>query len=1523
LDKAVLGVEMALLRTEIEKALEELISQEEGMRFQGLAVVIGKLRWPELVARQRKKDLGLDAYARASLTQENVGKGLAASITPTLTKISHDVVTAKENFPDLRKLIFVTPAKVGNADRKKWEDKIEQDHGIELHVIEREEIITLMQMPESASLLASFLYLKHDIEPPAESVVAKAKRAAEVVVQNWFSKTKNQPLIDLLAVRLDHDGAESDDLLSLEQIDQALSQSRRIVLEGPAGRGKTTTLIQLGLKSRFAGIPLMIELPAWASSGREILEYVAGMPAFQAEGLTSADLAQLQTVEPFLFLLNGWNEIAESNSVRAVEALKLLERDFPSSGIIVATRKHHFTPPLPGATQLRLLRLRHSERTSYLEARLGGKGRALRIRIDSEPALDDLTLTPFVLSEVASLFEAGADIPSTKIGILSEVLRLQEQRDEHRNALLTAPIFGRQTDFLKTLATEMTRRGTVYLGEAEARSFTADITNELVACGQLSPAGSPEVLSLLTAHHVLERIDYPKIAFQFEHQQVQEYYAALDLFERLLDIGEGDQEAIERFKEQYVNDPVWGEPVRMIAEMCAESTEDEALHDRAVSAGVKLVGMTLSVDIVFAGELARLCGKLIWKKVRDSVGERLRNVYTVQEGAFRQLALAAMLGTGSDDFKDIIIPVLSGSDQQSRLKTYRLFPSIETSSLGPNWRDEVRGWSEEARSDFVAELLHHRLKVEIANFAAEDESKVVKSAAISGLLWTGSEEVLARVLESLDPETFEELACQHTNEFPKDLRPKQIIAIRHRLDATQDPSSRLRMGLELIELGERRLAEIIKDAMTALSGSELSKIGSPTVKHALEYIGRTDPEWESDWVAIRIAEGSLWDPKYWLPFVTCVSDDLTDKLLTRLETEDLRKERIDGLIFAVSKLSNENISARVFSKLRELQGRVDEDHDKKHEFESQIIWQLEALFRSFPGDVAAAGILSSASCRDPLDIKVTTQVLTRIASDMEPLKICNDDLRVQLRYYLRSTIDIVLEQDDFNGKEKADMASSIARIGEPGDIELLVRLIYADIERIRQGKAARASGDSGPRVNGSYMSYSRWHIASARLLDSCGANEVLIDLLSEPEYRSDAAAAMAVDFLPKSSQFFSRPFRSDIMWAAREGRSTSPADDQWRTRFASAINSEIERLRERAPEGKSFPILAQLANALAAVDGHGSAATVLEIIGKPDEWNQFICLDAAERLLIAGVLLPVNTLFSQVNPILERTRHWLQKSERDLLRRALVLCPFVDDPKLGIAKMREVLSKRQFRGYELRELIMALGESRSEAASELLYDLATDPQIFRECDDYLIDALSKLNKPLARELLLGLVDPEIPDLLLTRRPQREDVLVGRLAELAQDDAEVGERLRKLCESDIPILIRDILSKVMNLIGTPEAFSASLSLIDDTRQIAIPQGIWSLLNNAFINRRPHAQNSSIFELSPSSSNQLRTELFRMAIRDEKRWKSALRLLVEIEEWRLEQGRPTIEPRHPDLTSGQPWPPWEAFGHPNQKTLDGHL
>jgi len=1509
--KARAGVRVVVLRTDIERSLDEIVSQEEGMLFQGLAVVLGKKRWPELIARQRKKDFGLDAYAPASLTPERIGKGLAASITPTLKKISDDAETAKKNFPDLGALLFVTSSKVGNADRKRWEEAIQEEHGVELHIIEREEIITQMMIPENASLRASFLRLNIDVEPQIADLIDRTRRAGEVVVRTWAGKTKGHPLIDLTAVRLDPNGAESADVLPLKQVDQALMQSGRIVLEGPAGRGKTTMLIQLAKRARAAGTPFIVELPAWTSSRRGILEYIAGMPAFQAESITPADLARVQQTEPFLFLLNGWNEIAESNSVQANDALRELERDFPSAGIIVATRTHHLTPPLPGALRLRLLPLRRVQRAAYLAARLGMKGAELCSHIDSDPSLDELTRTPFILSEVASLFEAGAAIPSTKIGVLAQVLRLQEQRDEHRNALQAAPIFDRQMDYLKALATEMTRRGAVALPEANARAVSAAVARELVGCGQIEPVGPPAVLAALTAHHVFERVEYPQTAFQFEHQQLQEYFAALDVRARLLDLRDDDRDATGRFTADYVNDPAWAEPLRMIAETFAEQAGDGKIDRRNTSAGGKLVEMALAVDLVFAAELAQLCGAVVWNEVRAAIGDRIRAVYASHDGNFRQYAIAAMFATGADDFSDIIVPLLSGQDQQTRLRTYRLWPDIQVSSLGPNWREQVHGWSEEARADFVSELLHHRIDGEIAAFAAEDDSVAVKNAAVSGLMWTGSDEALTRVLESMDAQTFEEVARKNADQLPAALRPKTIAAMRSFIETTTDHPARLRTALNLIDLGETGLDGVIKDAMTALSGGDMRNLGSHYIQPALEHLRKTDPAWVSEWVVTQVAEGVLYEPEYWLPFATAISDGLIEKYLQRIETEDLKNGHFGGMISIIASRADANLAARVFTRLLELRREVDAEPGVRHELEWQIMRQLEAVFRDLPDDIAAAGILSSVTNGDPLDIKVATGLLSRVArSDVEPLRIAADDLKASLRAYLKSSVDVVLRQDDFNGEKKANLASSIAQVGKPEDMADLVRLIRADIERVRRGRAARVAGDRGPLGNGGAMSYVGWHIAAVRHLDAAGAEQVLIDLLPEPEYRSEAAAAMARDFVPKSERSFDRTFRYALIWAAREGRTPPPGDNQQRTRFAAAIDAEIKRLREQNQDGKPAAGLKELAKALAAIDGRGSASAVLDVIAMPGQWDQYTCLDTAERLLIAGVFLPATIAIALVDSIIERTEKWMQDSDRYLLCQILALCPFVDDPAAGIAKIRAVLGKRKFWGHELRELVTALGESRSDAAVDLLCELISDASMFEQCEGNFIKAFATLDTSRAQEFLLSFIDPDIHGITLTLSYHGEHVLIALLVELVQNRPELSERLAELCERDLPELNRHILSKVMEGLGTPEALAANLNLIDDTKIPPVPLGVWDQLEGAFVERRPFENNSNVFTQHSRASNELRVRLFKMAIGDEKKRKAACKLLGQIEEWRLEYGRPTGEPRHPNLTSSQSWPPEES-------------
>ncbi|MBK8172686.1 MAG: hypothetical protein IPK60_20425 [Sandaracinaceae bacterium] len=135
-------------------------------------------------------------------------------------------------------------------------------------------------------------------------------------------------------------------------------------------------------------------------------------------------------------------------------------------------------------------------------------------------------------------------------------------------------------------------------------------------------------------------------------------------------------------------------------------------------------------------------------------------------------------------------------------------------------------------------------------------------------------EALTRVLESLDAQTFEEVARKNADQLPAALRPKEIAAVRNFIKTTTDHPARLRTALNLIDLGETGLDGVVKDALAALSGGDMRNLGPHYIQPALssnapnrscqgERVG-SYPGWR----------GVLCEQEYWLPFATTIPDAL-------------------------------------------------------------------------------------------------------------------------------------------------------------------------------------------------------------------------------------------------------------------------------------------------------------------------------------------------------------------------------------------------------------------------------------------------------------------------------------------------------------------------------------------------------------------------------------------------------------------------------------------------------------------------
>lgn len=1499
------------LGPDIERALEELVFYEEGMKFQSLAVVLAKKRWPDLIACEPKKDLGADAIAKPAFSAEGEGKVLACSITAELGKVRDDAQKIKDHYKGIDRLIFATPVAVSNEKGEAWATEIERDFGFKLAIMPRQDIITSLEDPSNVALLKNHLGIHVEVGASLEKLVEEVRAAANEVSAGWLRRISNRPLIELRALKLESEGQDSDEVLQLADICEALGQSRRIVLEGSAGRGKTTTLAQIASAQSPTGISLLIDLPAWTESNTGILQFLAGMQQFQSRSLDATALARVANVEHLSFLLNGWNEVAESDSRHAEIVLRGLDRDFPTAGILVATRTHHLLPPLRGAARARLLPLTRSERIAYLDARLGNRAASLCKRLETDRVLDDLTRTPLFLSEVTSLFEADTPIPSTKIGVLDAVMSLVERSEEHRNALQQAPLAGNARDYLGALATQLTMQGRVSIPEDEARSAVSAVGALLKDTRQIEALPDPaDVLNALCAHHVLESQEYPANAFRFGHQQFQEFYSAVDVRRQLADLViEGDEDKKGQFIKTVVNEPAWAEPLGMIAEEIGHSPNDEGRTD-VVSEGELLVTTALYVDPVFAAELARFCGAQVWQTVRADVNDRLRSLYAVPDSRYRRIALAGMLASGSEDFKDIIVPILSSSNQQCRLDLYRTW-GLHLSCLGPDWRETVSQWPEEARIDLVSESLHQRYLSEIAPFAESDPSVKVKEAAIRGLCWIGAEDEASHLLQLLDPRTSESVLQEfQLRLLPRSVRDSALAASERAFEASDDPWRRLGLLLRQSALGTTKSAEL-KEDLGRIAGKIDEHQAHFVVKPALEIVQAADPEWVSAWVAERVAAGSLWHDT-WMNLITTVPADLKEALVRRLETEDFQHEPHGNIIRVLAVAADAALAQRIFLKLCELRGIIRNSPDEKHEFEWAVERQLEDLLRALPVDVAVSGFSDRFSkAVNGVELDVITRVFSEVGRvNDDPLAALDATTRANFRGYIRSALPVVLQEADFSGELKANTNSVLASIGMPEDLTEMRRLIQADIERFRKAMALRASGDRSRAANP--ISYAMWHVRAVMRFDPEESDSVLLDLLNDPEYERSVVEEVARQIAPRKRQhgFFDKVDYEQI-WKARSGVQDQSQMDR-RRRFAKAIQERIATIfAERAGSKQKRPYefrLRILGLALASIDSRGSADVVFEVMSIPDDWDVWTRVKAFEELLFDGVTLPLDRTLALLDSFRVRLRrHGFQQDDQSTATRLLCLLPFVDDPSKGIETIRQVTSELRIYADHLRDVAEALGHCRCDGALAFLRELAADNAVTQQLGDAWIRAVAAIDTAESRGLLLCFIDPRLSGLPIEAEFGRDDVLAACIVDLMRRDKAVEANVLHLCSTALPSKNRMLLAKVVGQLGGLEAVSAGLNLIDDTANPSIPYNIRKQLEDAFIEKRPVAVHENTYTLEPRGSNAIRTILLEMSFTDARRKKSAATLLAQIEEWRLEYGRPVGEPRHPALDTGTSWPP----------------
>jgi hypothetical protein len=1519
-------MEKTLIRwAEIEKAIEELIVHEEGVRFQRLAISLAKKRWPEIIATEVHKDAGKDAISYHYLTKDGGEFVVACSITATYEKIKHDMDKNLASGNQLAFLAFYTPKVVSNTTIEKWQNDFRKDYESELIVITREEIIHELIKSENHWMCEAFLGLPVEVNHDIETIVSKYKGAAQKIIEQWkrHIRSDTNRLINIEASLTDDKGKPLGQNYDPRGIAQQLTECRRIVLKGSPGAGKTTTLVQIAelLLDNYNKVPLIISLSDWAESEDDIMTFISKHPILVATGISSLDIALLHEHGRLTFLFNGWNEIVPSLLGQVGRQLQRIDRDY-SAGIIVASREHHVSPPLYESMNLVLQSLNNTQRKIYIKSVVPKESSEDMInRIETNKSLNSITRTPLFLSEIIQLYINNVQIPDSKYGILQSVIMRAEQNPEHSTPLQIEPLSGRATQYLSLLAFKMTENGRVGMQYEQALAVINEINEQLRTDGQIVTRPDPQmIIDILCSHHLLEKSvsSISTIAIHFVHQQFQEFYASTRLMNKIaLLCRTVDEITIRAFQRNIINMPIWEESLKLLAEeisrLIIETGKIMPYDIDAVVAGRDLVRWTIPIDPFFAAKLVGILGKAVWDEVKDGFGPLLRKWYECKNEDYRECALAAIFATGSEEFSDIIWPLLEHTDQQVRLSSYRAGRTFNLTCLGSKWKERICRWDEDRRSEFISELslVGQSDAIEIfEEFAKNDLSPKVRATAIDELDWCGRRDKMWQVLEESKDDTFkvvvqnEHIALKN---IPEDMLSRFTNTYQQQLSETDDPSKRLEILLKISDLSEQECVDLLKSDVEKYPIQQRSDFRISHLRDAVGKIAICDPDWASEWVVRKQAEGRLCD-EHWSVFITKVPGEIIEQVIQKLLSPDCPYRRVDDMKYLINKGATKTHAHVIIQAFIEIHCHIKEHYVKDkaemyHRLKDAIhaiSWQT--LVEAFQDDYVEPE--SGASMEVILNV-AGCGTLERNKTQPEINKATLDNFKISLHGYLTR----VLAANDYSGGLKADMSCALAVFGESNDVNIILQLIYADIDRIRKGHEAHQRGDrQSPLAQGASTRWDNWHIRALCRISPENADKYLLDLLKEPEYEEYAGYGLLELLkrnIPKEKISLGyKPLKIGAVIQEKE------YIDATKSRLYSLVIEKCIRnhIEERKKAGKAGWVGRSIIT-LASIGEPYVVPLILEVLQVPQEYGAWTKIDTLEILIKNGYRLDtgvVELILDQV--ILQIKKGNYNDQNEFLFTRCLSILACTNDQSKAIAKIKQLVSNRQL-GYEMREVVETLGYNGLSETANYLIELAQTPDVCAYLGRELIQALANLDLPESKKAILSIIDPAIqkPKLMFSNKNYEMEIAAEAIANWCRKDPQVKKRIIELCEEKLSKEQRNVLAGVINSLNTTEAVIAGLNLITDQSDKPIPFHLREAIEKSVTEHVPSGNNPNAYDIRPHENIDIRRKLYDMIYDDDTRNKSAFKLLGFIGRLRLENGNPPMEPRHPNIERNNPWPP----------------
>ena len=833
-------------------------------------------------------------------------------------------------------------------------------------------------------------------------------------------------------------------------------------------------------------------------------------------------------------------------------------------------------------------------------------------------------------------------------------------------------------------------------------------------------------------------------------------------------------------------------------------------------------------------------------------------------------------------------------------------PRFRPSVLGHDPGARIANLTEKHRARIVSEIAHNGgmdgLEL-AAELAKSDKSLKVKIEAVDALAFRHASGLLAGVLENAPQEVWDHLASKwNPDEFddPAIAERVRVESARH-AETEKRPEARL-YGL-LRSPASAELDETVEQLVGEIDFSRRDTSGRSSIRDASEKY----PAAVARGLVRHIAAGTSipYGSEELLRDSGIVLDD--GPTIQRLLAEPGIEAAARAIALAgprpvgalIDRLLKTNCTLAAQREARRRGTPIDKALSDEH-------FLLTGLLCQTRFDSLVGAILERAATLDPVVIDTLSDLISRYGRDVEerPIRAAPEAIE-RLQTTLIDWSGALLSTKGSSREELATLARGMTRLPSDRFVESLTGLLNEDLARLGafQTEAAEARHQRRPIPDDVRM---RCNTQFARAFMAIGSERVatlMMSYLEHPEYGLDAAQTLAHIARSAEPTDEKKPFRS--------GPDFEPVRERFRKRqngeFCDThpfVDPILDAARNVASTGD--PRMLERGFNLAAI------ALGMPYANKRDVIDWFLGLDTPalpkQRLLtfmaLAGEVVPLELVTLGIDQLLaegEKNRWMLDEQEGWRLDAWLQLIPFTGNPG-AIAPYFDRIDARYTRAGRLHGFIGALGSSPFPESERVLMDLARrDPDVLS--DYQWMTAIGKRDTETIGALLLGLLAEVSGKVRDARRLDMHRQLAGLLKRHPALRATVHRQYHESPPGPLRSILEMTIAEDASEDGVMTLLAVNASEGRQLRATSLP----SALQTVLVGRRSSSSFRGMQEMYGLPAGDLRRRLFNVVLSgtpDEAAL--ATSCLDEVDEIMDRYGTAESDRRHPDITTGKPWP-----------------